>query len=127
MGPKYSQYLHHDWKVNQVLINIDINVLRVVPPQQDIPQTANINGYVYLNILPPILNMGTGGYPYLNGSVVYAKQNGNFVKFGQSNSLEQYSVAGLNPGTYDITVVRLGYETETRTVVLSSQNLDRKR
>lgn len=104
------------------LTNIDVYVLRVSPPPQQSSQLANISGYVYLNILPPF--NGQGGFPFLSGSVLYLKQDTNYLKFSLSDELQHYSITGLNPGTYEVTVVRLGYETETRTVVLGIVNLD---
>jgi hypothetical protein len=105
------------------LTNIDVRVQRSAIPPQNHLLTANISGYAYLNILPPFLPL-IGGFPYWSGSVVYVKQDTTFVKFGVTNELQQYSVTGLNPGTYQITVSRLGYEIETRTVVLGAVNQD---
>lgn len=105
------------------LTNIDVRVQRSAIPPQNIPLAANISGFVYLNILPPFLPV-IGGFPYWSGSVVYVKQDTTFVKFGVTNDLQQYSVTGLNPGTYQVTVSRLGYEIETRTVVLGTVNQD---
>jgi hypothetical protein len=105
------------------LTNINVRVQRTSIPPQNNPLSANISGYVYLNILPPFLPL-IGGYPYLNGSVVYVKQDTTFIKYGVSNDLQQYSITGLNPGTYQVTVSRLGYELATRTVVLGTVNQD---
>lgn len=99
---------------------VNINVLRL-SPQSFHPSLSNISGFVYLNILPPLLQ---GELPYLKGAIIYAKQGNNFIKATQSNSLQQYSLIGLNPGTYEIVATRLGYETEVKTVVLGSVNID---
>jgi hypothetical protein len=75
--------------------------------------TANISGYVYLNIAPP-----PGPFPFLRGSVLYLKKDTNFVRSVISNESQQYSITGLAPGTYSLTVQRLGYESETRQITL---------
>ena len=102
-------------------LNINVNVIRRNPPLIN-SVTANISGFVYLNILPP-LNM-IGELPYLKGAIVYARLGGSYVRAAQSNSLQQYTLSGLNPGTYELIVTRLGYETESRVITLGAVNLD---
>lgn len=85
------------------------------------PEAQVISGQVFLNtVLPPV---GTNSVPYWKNSIVYIKKNGQFVSYASTNSLQQYSISGLANGTYEMTVVRLGYEYETRTVTINNQNL----
>ncbi len=104
--------------------NVDINAIRRTGGAQNFSSAANISGYVYLNILPPNPPFGAGGFPYFKNSVVYVKQGGQYRGFAVSNGLEQYTIPGLAPGTYDVTVSRLGYETETKTIQLGTINQD---
>ena len=105
------------------LSNINVNVIRKNTGVLNGSLAANISGYVYLNIAPPA-NMIVGSFPFLNGSVLYLKKDTSFVKFAISNDQQQYSLAGLAPGTYSLTVQRLGYETETRQITLGTVNQD---
>jgi hypothetical protein len=85
------------------------------------PEAQVISGQVFLNtVLPPV---GTTSVPYWKNSVIYIKKNGQFVTYASTNSMQQYSIPGLANGTYEMTVVRLGYEYETRTVTINNQNL----
>lgn len=80
-----------------------------------------ISGNVFLNIiLPPV---GVTSAPYWKNSIVYLKKNGNFITYASTNESHQYLIPGLDAGTYEMTVTRQGYETETRQVVISAQNL----
>ena len=101
------------------LVNVNINVIRKGVLAIDGSMTANISGYVYLNIAPPV-----GAFPFLRGSVLYLKKDTSFVRSVVSNELQHYSITGLAPGTYNLTVQRLGYETETRQVILGAVNQD---
>jgi hypothetical protein len=103
--------------------NIDINAIRRTGGAQNYSSAANISGYVYLNILPPFVQ-GALGFPYLKSSVVYIKQGNMYKSFAVSDELEHYTIPGLAPGTYEVTVSRLGYETETKTVQLGTINQD---
>ena len=103
--------------------NIDVNVYRKSAVAQNNPVISNISGSVFLNIFPPA-TQGLTGFPYLKSSIVYIKQGPNYIAYAITNQNEQYSVTGLTAGTYEITVSRLGYETETRTIVLGPVNLD---
>ncbi len=106
------------------LTNINISVIRENKNAVSGSLAANISGYVYLNIAPPRPAGILTGFPFLKGSIVYLKKDTSFVKFAVSNENEAYSLTGLEPGTYTLNVQRLGYETEIRTIVLSSTNLD---
>jgi len=118
-----------EWLNAQVVIpinnqtNINIGVIRKGSLLQNTPAAANISGYVYLNILPPANNLIVG-FPYLNSSVLYLKKDTSIVQYAFSNDLQEYSLTGLSAGTYTLSVVRLGYESETRTIVLGATNLD---
>lgn len=82
---------------------------------------VGISGNVFLNIiLPPV---GSTSVPYWKNSVVYIEQNGGIVAFAESNDQQQYSIGGLSAGTYTMRVTRLGYEVETRQVIVSASNL----
>ena len=106
------------------LTNINISVIRENKNAVSGSLAANISGYVYLNIAPPRPAGILTGFPFLKGSIVYLKKDTSFVEFAVSNENEAYSLTGLEPGTYTLNVQRLGYETEIRTIVLSSTNLD---
>jgi hypothetical protein len=81
----------------------------------------SISGDVFLNIiLPP---PGSVSAPYWKNSIVYIKKNGNFISYASTNEAEQYTIPGLDAGTYELNVTRLGYETEIRQVIIGSQNL----
>lgn len=115
-----------DWSNAQIVIpntnlsSIDILVFRVThgPAFQS---TANISGHVYLNFSP---QQYLSGFPFSKDGIVYARQNGIFKKFAVSDSTESYSLAGLPPGTYDLYANRIGYTSESKTVVLGAVNLD---
>ncbi|MBE2217905.1 MAG: T9SS type A sorting domain-containing protein [Ignavibacteria bacterium] len=106
------------------LTNININVIRENKNAALNSLAANISGYVYLNIAPPCPAGVLNGFPFLKGSVVYLKKDTSFVKFAVSNDNEAYSLSGVNPGTYSLNVQRLGYETETRTIIVGGTNQD---
>lgn len=99
--------------------NININVIRRNAAAFSGSLAANISGYVYLNI-----NQPPGAFPYFRGSLLYLKKDTTFVKSVVSNESQVYSLTGLAPGTYSLLVQRLGYESETRQVVLGAVNQD---
>ena len=99
------------------LTNIDINVVRT---SSNGTSLSNISGHVRLNLSP----LFQPGFPYSKGAVVYAKQGNTFVHFAVSDSTEKYTLTGLAPGTYTLTVNRIGYKNASRTVTLGTINLD---
>ncbi|MEO8514321.1 MAG: carboxypeptidase regulatory-like domain-containing protein [Ignavibacteria bacterium] len=101
------------------LTNININVIRKAAATFNGSLAANISGFVYLNIAPPV-----GAFPFLRGSVLYLKKDTSFVRSVVSDESQHYSITGLAPGTYNLTVQRLGYETETREIILGATNQD---
>jgi hypothetical protein len=104
--------------------NIDSVNVKVFPRVASLPTQQSvftISGSVFLNILPP--PTGVTAVPYWKNSIIYVKKNGNFVTYASTNEQQQYVIPGINAGTYDLTVVRLGYEYELRQVTISSQNL----
>jgi hypothetical protein len=103
------------------LTGINITVKNRNTADMEFQSLLGIKGSVFLNILPPPI--GLQAVPYLKNSLIYLEQNGSFVTFTQTNEQQAYSINGLNPGTYLMRVMRLGYEVETRLVVISSQNL----
>jgi len=102
------------------LTNINVFVIRTLPGPES-PTSGSIGGYVYLNLIPPQFQPG---FPYSSDAIVYARQGSQYRKFTVSNSQEQYTLTALASGTYDLYVNRLGYTSDSRTVVLSSTNLD---
>lgn len=108
--------------VNNVT-NVNINVIRRTNPVQGGSMTVNMGGYVYLNILPPVKGL-LGGFPYLKSSILYLKKDNSYIGHKITDENEQYSFQGLLPGTYTLTVQRLGYETETRQITLGGVNQD---
>jgi len=101
------------------LTNININVIRKSAASFTGSLTANISGHVYLNNGQPV-----GVFPFFKGSVLYLKKDTSFIKSVVSNDAQVYSLTGLAPGTYSLTVQRLGYETETKQIVLGGVNQD---
>ncbi len=101
------------------MTNININVIRKSIGTFTGSMTANISGYVYLNIAPPV-----GAFPFLRGSVLYLRKDTSFVRSVVSDESQHYSITGLAPGAYNLTVQRLGYETETRQIILGAVNQD---
>jgi hypothetical protein len=101
------------------LTNININVIRRTPITLDGSAAANVSGYVYLNIAPP-----PGSFPFLKGSVIYLKKDTAFVKAVNTNDALHFSLGAVTPGTYTLTVQRLGYESESRQIVVGTANQD---
>lgn len=106
---------------NTNLVNVNINVIRKNTFAATGSLAANVGGYAYLNIVPEL--PGTG-FPFLSGSVVYLRKDTSLVGFAVTNEIEQYSFVGVPPGSYSLTVQRLGYETETKQINVGSVNLD---
>ncbi len=104
------------------LDSVNVKVFPRIPAGPMMNSAAfSISGSVFLNIiLPP---PGITSVPYWKNSIVYLKKNGNFIKYASTNEQQQYQIHGLNAGTYDMIVVRLGYEYETRQVTIGTQNL----
>jgi hypothetical protein len=102
------------------LSNINVFVIRAVPPEPDVFGSVWIGGHVYLNYLPPM----TYGLPYKSDAIVYAKRDGLYRTFAVSNTSEQYRLVPLIPGTYDLAAYRLGFTNASRTVVLASTSID---
>lgn len=111
---------------NTNLANININVIRRNTIALQNGMAVNLSGSVFLNILPPMNNndLLAGPFPFLKGSILYLKKDTNFVRSVITNDNQQYSITGLNAGTYTLTVQRLGYETESRQIVIGTSNLD---
>ncbi len=108
---------------NNNLTNIDIRVIRRTAPPQNESGTGIISGKIYLNVLPPN-NLPGNVFPFLAGTVIYLKRDTSFVKYSVSNDSQRYSIPGLSQGTYNVRVVRLGYEIKDTNVILGAQNID---
>ncbi len=108
---------------NTNLTNVNINVYRITPGPQ-IPLTASVGGYVYLNFLPPLGPPPPPPLPYKSDAIVYAKQGNNFTKFAISNQSEQYSIPNLAPGSYEIYVNRIGYTSASTNINIGTINID---
>ena len=102
---------------NTNLNNINIHVI------SSVRQTGvnHIGGHVYLNIAPPF---NQPGFPFSKDAIVYAKQGNIYRRFAITDSTQKFVLDSLVPGTYDLTVDRIGYMSATRTVILGSSNLD---
>jgi len=61
---------------------------------------------------------GEGGAPIGSAQVVARNTNNGVQRGTQSNDIGFYTLAGLVPGTYDITVRRIGSAPQTRSVVV---------
>lgn len=108
------------------LSNININVIRRNTNVLQNGMAVNLSGNVFLNILPPMSNndLLVGPFPFLKGSILYLKKDNIFVRSVITNDNQQYSITGLTAGTYTLSVQRLGYETESRQIVIGAVNLD---
>lgn len=102
------------------LTGINVSVFRRNTTLQS-SSAFGISGKVFLNILPPPVNLPA--VPYLKNSIIYFKQNGSAKRFTVTDENQNYSIADLNPGTYEMTVTRFGYETEILNVTITNQNL----
>jgi hypothetical protein len=107
---------------NGNLNNVDVYVIRAIPPGPSNPLNYNISGYVYLNFSPPFIP--TQGYPFWNGSIVYAMQNNVYRGFGVSDINEHYTIPNMVPGTYSLFANRIGYNSGNRSVILGNANYD---
>lgn len=105
------------------LVNIDIRVIRRGLPVMNNGATAIVQGNVFLNILPP-MDLILGPFPFLKSSIVYLKKDTTFVKSAVTDENQHYTLGSVEPGTYTISVQRLGYEVESRQLVVGSVNLD---
>jgi len=61
---------------------------------------------------------GSGGAPISSAQIVARNTNSGVQRVAQSNDAGFYTLAGLVPGTYEVTVRRIGNAPETRTVVV---------
>jgi hypothetical protein len=104
------------------LTGITVLVYRIIPPGPQVPFNVSVGGYVYLNYMPPLIS--SQPFPFKSGSIVYAKQGNNYVKFAVSSETEQYTMLSLPPGLYDVYVNRAGYTSAFASVNVSSFNID---
>jgi hypothetical protein len=102
---------------NTNLNNINIHVISVIRQVG----VNHIGGHVYLNIAPPF---NQPGFPFSRDAIVYAKQGNIYRRFAITDSTQRFVLDSLVPGTYDLTVDRIGYTSSTRTVNLSASNVD---
>src|SRR5688572_12164011 len=61
---------------------------------------------------------GTGGEPIGSAQILARNINSGAQRTAQSNDNGSYTLAGLVPGTYEMTVRRIGTAPQTRTVVV---------
>lgn len=104
------------------LDSINIHVYRITPLPEN-PLAADVSGHVYLNFTPPMNRLDVG-FPYKSGAVVYVKQDTLYRMFDVSNTLEEYLLPQLAPGTYQFYVNRMGYQSAFRTVEVGNVNID---
>jgi hypothetical protein len=105
------------------LSNIDIRVIRRGTPVMNSSTSAIVQGNVFLNILPP-MDLILGPFPFLKSSIVYLKKDTSYVKSAVTDENQHFTLGSVDPGTYTISVQRLGYEVESRQIVVGSVNLD---
>jgi len=108
---------------NNSLSNIDIYVIRRNTSTMNGSTAATISGNVFLNIAPP-MNMLVGPFPFLKSSIIYLKKDTSYVKSAVTDENQHYSLGTVQPGTYTISVQRLGYEVESRQLVVGAVNND---
>ena len=61
---------------------------------------------------------GAGGVPIGSAQIIARYQNSGGVRTTQSNDAGAYTLVGLVPGTYDVSVRRIGNAPQNRTVVV---------
>lgn len=97
---------------------IDVSV-KDAEPTDNPAGTGTIRGKVSLNYLPTGFLSGLGE-EFTGGSNVMAELNGVFKNFDISDDFENFEITSLPAGTYNIIVNRLGYESDTMVVNLTS-------
>jgi outer membrane receptor protein involved in Fe transport len=97
-----------------VLVSLAAALLAVPPPGFAQSTTATIRG---------VVKDDTGGLP---GATISARETGSGFTFEATSGPEgNFTLAGLRPGTYDITVSMSQYKPAARTLqVLVGQNID---
>lgn len=105
-----------DWQqaqkvyTNQNLTNINIQVFRI----NNSTSPYSISGITANN------NQGTN---YIKDAIVYAKIGSDFKNFALSIYDGSYLVKKLPAGTYTLTAYRMGYNSVTQTVTITTGNL----
>jgi hypothetical protein len=108
---------------NNSLSNIDIYVIRRNSSAMNGSTAAVIGGNVFLNIAPP-MDMLVGPFPFLKSSIIYLKKDTSYVKSAVTDESQHFTLGTIAPGTYTISVQRLGYEAEQRQLVVGAVNND---
>lgn len=93
------------------LPNIDIHVLRAF----DSPGTRSIGGGVF-----EIQSSLTS----IKDAIIYAKVNGQYLRYDFSKTGGSYLLDSLPQGTYELDCDRIGYEKASRKEILNTDNLD---
>jgi photosystem II stability/assembly factor-like uncharacterized protein len=107
---------------------IDWQEASLVYPAENL---SNINVAVYrINNQPGQYHVSGIVYKYANNSytidngLIYAKSGNDFKNFGISGNSGSYTVSNLSPGTYTLTCYRIGYNSASTTVNITSSNLE---
>jgi hypothetical protein len=93
------------------LSNIDITVYRI----NNQSAQYHVSGAVY--------KYANNSYT-IDNAIIYGKSGNDFKNFGISVNSGSYSVNNLSPGTYTLTCFRIGYNSASTTVNITSSNLE---
>ena len=63
-------------------------------------------------VFPGTIRPASGSESIMSGALVYANRNGEISGYAVTNESGNYNIEGLAPGTYTVTVDKLGF-TET--------------
>ncbi|MGA3287985.1 MAG: carboxypeptidase regulatory-like domain-containing protein [Bacteroidota bacterium] len=78
---------------------------------------SSMNGYASIS---GNIRFSSGSASMMAGALVYANRNGVVSGYALANEKGNYSIEGLAPGTYTVTVDKLGYtETASKTATVS--------
>ncbi len=98
--------------VNSNLTGIDIYVLRIPVYPRPNQELLNVNGKV--------LNNGNA----VKDAIVYAKQGEDYLGFGVSNSLGEFTINSLPQGDYILVAHKVGNESDSKEIELGEGNMD---
>lgn len=94
--------------------DININVFRA---DTSLSGIWSVSGNVYAN-------NSLMDFISLKDAYIYAKMNNSFKRFSVTNAAGRYNLTYLSPGYYEIIADRIGYNSASRFVTITSSNLD---
>ena len=99
------------------LTNINVTVYRM-DTTGSTSSALHVGGYAYLNFIPPAQQ--PGNFPYNSDAIIYLKQGNTYKGFGVSNTIQQYNITHVPPGTYSALVYRAGYQHYQKQITVSA-------